>query len=73
MKLDNNYFEILVNDGLFYQYLYNSVNFDIADENSFESELSDFIRRMDRIKITFIIYNINICEYNNYYKFFKVR
>ena len=65
-------FEIFVNNTIFYRCLYNSENFDINQDNIFESELRDSIGMMNRIKITFVIYNINIYEYNNYYQLFRV-
>ena len=65
-------FEILVNNNIFYQHLYNSENFEISSNSNFENELRDAIGRINEIHITIIIYNIKICEYNNYYELFKV-
>lgn len=61
-------FEILVNNNIFYQHLYNSENFEISSNSNFENELRDAIGRINEIHITIIIYNIKICEYNNYYE-----
>ena len=73
LKVNKEDFEIFINNEIFYQCLYNSENFDISQDNNFEIELRDATERMNVIRLTFIIYNINVNEYNNYYQLFRVQ
>ena len=65
-------FEIFVNNQLYYQYLYNVENFYNQNNSNFEDFLEKEIRIQNILQISLILYNINISEYNDYYKLFEI-
>ena len=72
MKDNKEDFEILLNNEMLYQYLYNWENVDISIENIFETVFRMVLQRINQIRIAIIIYNIKVCEYNNYYKLLNI-
>jgi len=75
IKLKNNkdYFEIYINDELFYQFLFGSENFDILKSSDFEDKLIAEIISKNILHISIILFNINNIEFIEYYEIFEVK
>ena len=55
-------FEFYINYALFYKYLYGIENIDIREEKNFEENLKFMLEIDGSVKITFLLYNVNLEE-----------
>ncbi len=61
-KNKNDDFEFYINYALFYKYLYGIENIDIREEKNFEENLKFMLEIDGSVKITFLLYNVNLEE-----------